>query len=231
LISTPRGTKMFQFPRFPPHSYGFRVGCKGITPCALPHSDIPGSVPAGGSPRLIAAYHVLHRLLAPRHPPCALTCATPAPSRARHTPDLALYTHSVLVKVPDQQTGRSQAFVSPKQRSNRAVSRPSRSTDPSDRPTGLCGCSRYEASGELRLRAGDHKAGRASRRPAHSLDLGAPIRDAFQPAARCRVPSRLAPTGGACPLYPIRKPVTRVGVEPGGVEPPTSAVQRRRSPN
>jgi hypothetical protein len=91
LISTPRGTKMFQFPRFPPDSYAFRAGCVGMTPRALPHSDIPGSAPAGGSPRLIAAYHVLHRLLAPRHPPCALACATPAPSRARHTPDLALY--------------------------------------------------------------------------------------------------------------------------------------------
>jgi hypothetical protein len=91
LISTPRGTKMFQFPRFPPRPYGFSAGCRGMTPCALPHSDIPGSVPAGGSPRLIAAYHVLHRLLAPRHPPCALCCAAPTPSRARHTPDLALY--------------------------------------------------------------------------------------------------------------------------------------------
>jgi hypothetical protein len=38
----------------------------------LPHSDIPGSKPAGGSPGLIAAIHVLHRLLVPRHPPCAL---------------------------------------------------------------------------------------------------------------------------------------------------------------
>ena len=27
----------------------------------------------GSSPRLIAAYYVLHRLLVPRHPPCALT--------------------------------------------------------------------------------------------------------------------------------------------------------------
>src|SRR5579863_9405468 len=27
----------------------------------------------GGSPKLIAAAHVLHRLLAPRHPPCALS--------------------------------------------------------------------------------------------------------------------------------------------------------------
>ena len=26
------------------------------------------------SPKLIAAYHVLHRLLEPRHPPCALNC-------------------------------------------------------------------------------------------------------------------------------------------------------------
>src|SRR4029077_19287204 len=38
----------------------------------LPHSDIPGSKPAGGSPGLFAAIHVLHRLLVPRHPPCAL---------------------------------------------------------------------------------------------------------------------------------------------------------------
>ena len=38
----------------------------------MPHSDIPGSKPAGGSPGLIAAIHVLHRLLVPRHPPCAL---------------------------------------------------------------------------------------------------------------------------------------------------------------
>ena len=38
----------------------------------LPHSEILGSKPVRGSPRLIAAYHVLHRLLAPRHPPNAL---------------------------------------------------------------------------------------------------------------------------------------------------------------
>src|SRR5208283_379073 len=30
----------------------------------------------GGSPELFAAYHVLHRLLAPRHPPCALSSLT-----------------------------------------------------------------------------------------------------------------------------------------------------------
>ena len=38
----------------------------------LPHSEISGSELVCSSPKLIAAYHVLHRLLAPRHPLCAL---------------------------------------------------------------------------------------------------------------------------------------------------------------
>jgi hypothetical protein len=47
-----------------------------MTPAGLPHSEILGSKLAGGSPRLIAASHVLHRLLAPRHPPFALSSLT-----------------------------------------------------------------------------------------------------------------------------------------------------------
>ena len=42
----------------------------------FPHSEIPGSKPICGSPRLIAACHVLHRLLLPRHSPCALSSLT-----------------------------------------------------------------------------------------------------------------------------------------------------------
>ncbi len=38
----------------------------------LPHSEIGGSKPILGSPPLIAEYHVLHRLLLPRHSPNAL---------------------------------------------------------------------------------------------------------------------------------------------------------------
>jgi hypothetical protein len=38
----------------------------------LPHSEISGSKYVGNSPELIAAYHVLHRLSVPRHPPNAL---------------------------------------------------------------------------------------------------------------------------------------------------------------
>jgi hypothetical protein len=42
----------------------------------FPHSEIPGSKPTCGSPRLIAACHVLHRHHPPRHSPCALSSLT-----------------------------------------------------------------------------------------------------------------------------------------------------------
>src|SRR5215471_14245505 len=44
-----------------------------MTPVGLPHSEISGSTPACDSPELFAANHVLHRLLTPRHSPCALS--------------------------------------------------------------------------------------------------------------------------------------------------------------
>src|SRR5262249_40762724 len=52
--------------------YGYLL----ITAGGFSHSDISGSKPACGSPKLIAANHVLHRLLAPRHPPYALSSLT-----------------------------------------------------------------------------------------------------------------------------------------------------------
>ena len=57
---------MFQFPGLALSRSG------GVSPARFPHSDIPGSMLACSSPRLIAACHVLHRRLVPRHPPCAL---------------------------------------------------------------------------------------------------------------------------------------------------------------
>ena len=69
LISVPPGTEMFQFPRLaPPLARGWRTS----RPVGLPHSVILGSRLVCSSPRLIAAYHDLHRLSMPRHPPCAL---------------------------------------------------------------------------------------------------------------------------------------------------------------
>ena len=60
---------MFQFRRFPTYDYLIHH----TLPCGgFPHSDISGSQLICSSPKLIAAYHVLHRLLMPRHSPCAL---------------------------------------------------------------------------------------------------------------------------------------------------------------
>ena len=47
-----------------------------MTDGGFPHSDIHGSRLACSSPWLFAAYRVLHRLLAPRHPPYALISLT-----------------------------------------------------------------------------------------------------------------------------------------------------------
>jgi hypothetical protein len=47
-----------------------------ITPGGFPHSDISGSTLARNSPKHFAACHVLRRLLAPRHPPHALSSLT-----------------------------------------------------------------------------------------------------------------------------------------------------------
>ena len=74
-MSFPPGTEMFQFPGFASAAYGFSGGSPLRE--GLPHSEILGSKPARGSPRLIAACHVLHRLLAPRHPPDALAFLDP----------------------------------------------------------------------------------------------------------------------------------------------------------
>jgi hypothetical protein len=85
FLSFPPGTEMVHFPGFARarlwiHRAVWRVYLHGF-----PHSEIPGSKPVCGSPRLIAAYHVLHRLLLPRHPPCALSSLTI--KFARHIPE------------------------------------------------------------------------------------------------------------------------------------------------
>ena len=47
-----------------------------VFPGGFPHSEISGSSDICSSPKLIAAYRVFHRLLVPRHPPCALISLT-----------------------------------------------------------------------------------------------------------------------------------------------------------
>ena len=54
------------------------IGLRILEVCSsgFPHSDISGSKDICSSPKLFAAYHVFHRLLVPRHPPCALSSLT-----------------------------------------------------------------------------------------------------------------------------------------------------------
>ena len=62
--------------RVPLHTLWIGVWIHRVFLCGFPHSDICGSRDICSSPQLFAAYHVFHRLLVPRHPPCALSCLT-----------------------------------------------------------------------------------------------------------------------------------------------------------
>ena len=72
---------MFQFP-------GFAYPCGYTLAGGFPHSEIHGSKLVRSSPWLIAAYHVLHRLSAPRHPPNTLKALDR--SHCRCPPDLSI---------------------------------------------------------------------------------------------------------------------------------------------
>ena len=64
--------------RVPLHTLWIGVWILEVCSSGFPHSDISGSMDICSSPKLFAAYHVFHRLLVPRHPPCALTTLTVA---------------------------------------------------------------------------------------------------------------------------------------------------------
>jgi hypothetical protein len=65
--------RCFSSPRALRHTYVFSMRYPGIPLGGFPHSEISGSTLVGNSPELFAACCVLHRPLAPRHPPCALS--------------------------------------------------------------------------------------------------------------------------------------------------------------
>ena len=76
------GNRMFSFsssgyldvsvPRVPSAWLWIHHTVTEVCSARFPHSEISGSKDICSSPLLIAAYHVLHRLLVPRHPPYAL---------------------------------------------------------------------------------------------------------------------------------------------------------------
>ena len=67
---------MFQFRRFPAYCYFIHSTLTRYCRAGFPHSDIHGSKDICSSPQLFAACRVLHRLLMPRHSPCALISLT-----------------------------------------------------------------------------------------------------------------------------------------------------------
>ena len=65
--------RCFNSPAYLLTPYRFRSGSPPMTVEGLPHSGIPGSEAPCAYPRLFVAWYALHRLLVPRHPPCALS--------------------------------------------------------------------------------------------------------------------------------------------------------------
>ena len=76
LIYFPPGTEMVHFPGLARTRLYIQRAVSRVHRDGFPHSEIPGSKRACRSPGLIAACHVLLRLLAPRHPPYALSSLT-----------------------------------------------------------------------------------------------------------------------------------------------------------
>ena len=89
LFSLPAGTKMFQFPAFASPRQAVMPPLQGG---GLSHSETCGSMAGCASPQIFAASHVLHRLLEPRHPPCALLhfCAPRPPNGRGSMPAAAM---------------------------------------------------------------------------------------------------------------------------------------------
>ena len=63
-------------PRVPSTYLWIQYAVTEVCSARFPHSEITGSKDICSSPMLIAAYHVFHRLLVPRHPPYALYSLT-----------------------------------------------------------------------------------------------------------------------------------------------------------
>ena len=84
--------------RVPLHTLWIGVWIHEVCSCGFPHSDISGSMDICSSPKLFAAYHVFHRLLVPRHPPCALSCITNLPNSFESILTGLIFRESLLSK-------------------------------------------------------------------------------------------------------------------------------------
>ena len=71
-----RVLRCFSSPRSPRRAMNLLYVTGALPPVGFPIRKSPGQSLFSGSPKLIAAYHVLHRLSLPRHPPYALSSLT-----------------------------------------------------------------------------------------------------------------------------------------------------------
>ena len=173
----------------------------------LPHSEIPGSRPARGSPGLIAACHVLHRLSAPRHPPDALLSLAPPRRRRRRLPGTgARETHCDPRANTTTTTERSRELTS-KQSSRHARAR----------DAALSRASR-DARSSIIDRAGPSRAARVARRH-HTIERN--------PSGPMDGPGRPLLLVEGRQQSPAARGVALVG--PGRLERPTSRLSGARS--
>jgi hypothetical protein len=76
LFYFPLGTKMFQFPSLPPLTLCIQMRVTRYYSGRVAPFGHPRITARNGFPWHFAVYCVLHRLLAPRYPPCALRSLT-----------------------------------------------------------------------------------------------------------------------------------------------------------
>ena len=98
-----------------------------MTTGGFPHSDIHGSTLVGSSPWLFAAFYVLHRFLAPRHPPLALHSLEFLDARVR-------YRNVKEQTQPENRPARKQQTPAPNQQDERPQL-PQNETEDPDTPT------------------------------------------------------------------------------------------------
>ena len=183
-------------------------------PGGLPHSEIPGSPIARISPGLFAACHVLHRLSVPRHPPDALTLRLiPGGNSKGSTPGYR--------RTKPPRTGAAPRSREPCQ----SPGRPHMKTLLGQRPASL------RAPAPVRL--GHMTNSLFTLQSTHAPPAVRPGQTDLLPNSLRTPGVRCAPRS-ACRAGALRRCGEAPGsamVEVNGIEPMTSCLQSRRSPN
>jgi hypothetical protein len=227
LMSVPPATEMFQFAGFASRTYEFSAGYPRVKPVGgLPHSEIPGSTIARISPGLFAACRVLHRLSVPRHPPDALH------SRSI-TRDAA----------PREMTRRSSARPAAPRKTAAHRGKPHPLAKRGATPPAAARMKTLSSDGARRTGSDPtgqppHRTTACARGPSASVTFTNPL----HPSINTSPTARSGTSPGGAPIHHrgaklcfsdrrLRPKPRPPMVEVNGIEPMTSCLQSRRSPN